>query len=139
MSYKNWYLPMPWWLRLFPAFSKSAATINKKIYLPDAQYQEVTSGNVGTSTQGTLIHERVHQQNQAELGFTVYALKYLFSPVFRLEEELAAHKAQFSFLKKHNYEFNLQERANEFSSMTYLWCCNAETARVKLKYIWDHA
>lgn len=130
---------MPWWLRLFPAFSKSATTINKKIYLPDAQYQEVKSGNVGASTQGTLIHERVHQQNQTELGFTVYALKYFFSRVFRLNEELEAHKAQFSFLKKYDLEFNIPARAQEFSSITYLWCCTQEKAKLLLENLWEQA
>ncbi len=128
--------PLPWWLKLLPAFSKTAATFNKKIYLPDWQYQEIISNKLSAQTHGTLLHESVHVQNQTKLGFISYALRYLFSKNFRLKEELVAHHAQFVFLKAQRVQFDMSTRAKEFSSITYLWCTSEHRAQKLLQDLW---
>ena len=59
----------PWWLRPFLFRNVIAITINRRIY--------VAKGLVGIERERILVHERVHVDQIARVGFLRFCLRYL--------------------------------------------------------------
>jgi len=73
-----------------------------------------------------LAHERAHGQRQLAPGMNPYFWweRYIEDPKFRLEEELAGHKAEYAAFKSHEHNARKRERmlghiAEKFSSPLY--------------------
>lgn len=56
-------------------------------------------------------HEEVHVKQQAEIGRDEWWRRYLAEPSFRYEQELAAYREQFRFVKRAFKDRNAQTRA----------------------------
>lgn len=71
-----------------------------------------------------IIHESVHLKQQALIGVDIWWKNFLLDPVFRLQEELAAHRAEAQFIIKYiknkNDQFQYLHRiAMNLSSSMY--------------------
>lgn len=69
-----------------------------------------------------IYHESIHEKQQGE-NPAGWWTKYLYDPQFRLEQEIEAYSAQYSFLKKHTtakvYDSALEDIVDLLSSPLY--------------------
>jgi len=65
-------------------------------------------------------HEFVHLRRISETGAIKWYLKYLFSPKFRLNEEVLAYTKQIKILRENDMKVDIDDFARILSSFTYL-------------------
>ena len=87
-----------------------------------------------------LIYEAVHLERQEEYpaGARQWKWNYLTSRSFRLGEELTGIRAEMEYRKQHGLEYDVERKARQFSSGTYLWAASYEQSLDFLKEIWNH-
>ncbi len=130
---------IPSWWRYVPFLGvEIAAIIYPYIYLPKLVYENLQSNNPGVLEKSILLHETTHLKRQIEIGIFVWHLKYIFSPNFRLQEEVYAIATQMEYLKKHKYEYDYDRKARQFSSSTYFWMLSYKKSYILLKNIWEN-
>lgn len=73
------------------------------------------------------------------MGRVKWLLKYIFNPKFRFHEELEAEKAEFAFMKKRGWQYNMDIYARVFSGKTYFNPVSFEYAKKELTKAWEDA
>ena len=110
----------PWYIAIFT--SGRWVTTYPYINLPDntdpAKYPWIVA------------HETVHLGQQKAMGFYKWLWKYYTSRAFRLDQEAEGAVAESRYLAAHGYDGNvcLQNYAEEFASVSYLWAAKSEEA-----------
>src|SRR3989339_225300 len=99
--------------------SKTAQCIYPFIFLPKDIYDDILSKSPKPQSIAILLHEKAHLKRQKEKGIILWITLYIFSPKFRLNEELLAFKEQIKYLKKLNLTLDLELRAKRLSSWLY--------------------
>lgn len=74
-------------------------------------------------------HEFVHLRRISETVAIKWYLKYLFSPKFRLQEEVLAYTKQIKILRENNIKVDIDKFAEILSSFTYLKMVSKDKAR----------
>lgn len=119
--------------------SYTAQSFFSKIYVSNEIFESLNSKNPSPRFIATLEHERKHIERQREAGLVQFGVRYLFSPKFRLQEELIAIKESMKYLKKNGLSFDINRGAKFLSSWLYLWMTSYDKAKEKLKKIWKEA
>lgn len=128
-----------WW-KLIPWLNKyTANAIYPNVYLPREIYDNLKSSSPEPRNTATLIHEETHLKREKEMGPLKFGIKYLFSPKFRFNEELEAHKESFKFLKKEKIKPNIERSAKFLSGWLYFWPVSYELAKKELEKAWEEA
>jgi hypothetical protein len=104
---------------------RTVLAIYPNIYLPKKVFDNLKSKNPDPKYIDVLVHEQKHLKRQKEIGLLKWGIKYVFSPKFRLSEEILAIKAQ----KK----IDVKKSAKDLSSWIYLWMVSYKTAKKKLE------
>lgn len=116
--------------------TRYALAYNSQIYVSPKVYDSLKNKNPDSYSIALLEHEIVHLKHKKQLGKGKHSLKYLLSPNFRLQEELAADTAMMKYLKGKGLSFSIEKRAKVLSSGLYLWMISCEEAKGKLSEIW---
>lgn len=74
-------------------------------------------------------HEFIHLRRISETGAIKWYLKYLFSPRFRINEEVLAYKKQIQVLRENNQKVDIDKFAEILSSFTYLKMVTKDKAK----------
>ena len=117
--------------------TKTATTIYPNIYLPEEMYSHYISGELSITESSVLLHERTHIERQGSYGPIKWLFNYIFSRKFRLNEELFAIRKQMEFLALNGEDYDINKKASQFSSSTYLWVTTKEKAEKLLTQMWD--
>ncbi len=85
-----------------------------------------------------LAHERVHCERQLKIGVEAWWNFYLLDPKFRYEEELLAHKVEYTFLRglypgQARKQSILNHVAGKLSAKLYGGMCSLNQAKKALK------
>lgn len=129
-------MSVPSYVKSYPFFSKGTPrgfAFLKWLFLREDVYKNLVSSKPSPENVGILMHEQEHRKRITNLW---YSLQYWLNPAFRFQEELAADKARFAYLKKHKVKFDFGKRARGLSSWVYLWCTSYKEAKRKLKKTW---
>lgn len=105
-------LPLPLWWR----WARGAATI------PD---------------EAVIAHEREHLKREWAYGPIAFGLRYFSDRQFRLNEELAAIRVEMAFLRSRGFVYDVQRKAQQFSSHIYGYMVSYDEARTRLSALWD--
>jgi hypothetical protein len=124
--------------RFLPYFSKLRGLLFfNKIYLRQDIYENLQSSNPDPYFESILIHELEHLKRSREQGWLKYGCNYIFTRKGRLEEELAAVRAQMQFLKSKGQNYPYIERtAKALSGPYYLWAGEYQDIKKSLEKIW---
>jgi hypothetical protein len=117
--------------------SKTGSAFYPNVYVPKTIYADLHSNNPSPYSLALVIHEQEHIKRMKNEGVLRFYAKYLFSGKFRFEEELAATKPQFAFIKSKGLIFDLERKARFLSGWLYLWPLKYEEALKRLNTIWD--
>lgn len=109
------------------------------VYLSAAVYEGLHTDNPDPYHVSVLIHEEEHIQRIKRYGIFRWYARYLWSRRFRVEEELAAYRSQFTYLKAKDLTFNFARVARGLSSWQYLWAVSYTEALERLQKLWDEA
>lgn len=128
--YYSWFAYIPFISKTgFNTLFTSTIYLNKDLYI-DSQKKTITP-----FTMALIKHQEVHADGASILK----AVRFIFSPKFRLREEAAAYKAQFRHQKKYNIPCDLKKIANQFATVRYLWVMNIDDAQNFIQKIWNSA
>src|SRR5258706_14861785 len=100
---------------IIPWTNRNGQGIYPNIYLPKFVYDGLASGNPSPWHIAQLIHEQEHLKRQKEFGLKKWFLKYIFVPMFRFEEEIAADIPKMKFLKNKKLNPYINKRAKQLS------------------------
>lgn len=114
----------------------TGTTIYPYVYLPRKIYDDIYSVKPNPYNIALVVHEQEHVKRIKQVGVLSWYAKYLISGKFRLEEELAATKPQFAYLKSRGLTFDLERKARWLSGAMYLWATTYPRALERLKAIW---
>jgi hypothetical protein len=132
--------PRPVYLDKLSGLSPHSGTaIYPYVYVSRALYDNLISGNPDPSSVALVLHEQEHIERIRNTGALKWYSRYLFSPKFRLHEELAATKPQFAYLKRMDISAHLEHRAKVLSGPMYLWPASYDDALKQLYAIWESA
>jgi len=138
MKLANYIKPKPLFFNFIPHLGKyTANSLYPFILIPKAIYDDLKTENPNPNSVALLIHEETHRKRQKELGWLIFAIKYMFNPVFRFNEEILAIKEAMRYLKKYNMPFDLDRKAKTLSSWLYLWPVSRDFAKKELEKIWN--
>jgi len=127
--------PFAW--RVLPwLYRYTAQALYPNIYVSPKVYENLQTKNPNPKNIAILEHEKKHIERQKEMGLFIFGVKYLFSPKFRLQEELLAIREGMRVYKKNNLNFDINRSAKFLSSWLYLWMTSYENAKKELEKIW---
>lgn len=121
------------WVSRYTAF---VLTPNLGIFVSPEIYDSFSKGDSDPKILAVLEHERKHLERQKEMGSLKVFWGYLFSPKFRLNEELLAIKESMKIYKANNLTFDIYRKAKILSSWLYLWMTSFAQAKKELEKIW---
>lgn len=104
------------------------------IYLADKYFRIHVSEIHDTEVEALIAHESEHTKRNRTSG-VAGLLKYLSHPKYRLQEELAATKAEISIYNRDGKTFDCEKRARSWSSINYGWMIDYEEALYLLREI----
>lgn len=129
MKYK--LLVKPKFFKFLGLIYNSAQVIYPYIIIPQSLKQKLEYSDPESIS--IFEHEKFHLKRMKEFGVCKWYFKYIFSPGFRLNEEILAYKKQFEILRKYNIDFNVDKYSKILSSWTYLKMVDQDTAKELLK------
>ncbi|HKC04669.1 MAG TPA: hypothetical protein VKC54_02255 [Patescibacteria group bacterium] len=121
---------------IIPWTNRTGQGIYPNIYLPKFVYDGLVSDNPSPWHIAQLIHEQEHLKRQKEFGLKKWFLKYIFVPMFRFEEEIAADIPKMKFLKSKKLDPYIDKRAKQLSGWLYFWPVPYKTAKKELEKVW---
>ncbi len=127
--------PYPPFIKYFVSLDKGF-NFGKTIYLNKAIYEDLLKDKPNNLSIAVLKHEEIHVESVKEKGVLKFGIKYIFSPKFRLHEELIAYEEMFKFLKQKDETYNLDRVAKALSSHRYLWVLSYPQAKDILQKLW---
>jgi len=131
MKSRLWDL-IPW------VSNKTAQAVYPNIYLLRFVYENLQSHNPSVWHTALLIHEQEHIKRQKRVGLLRWGLKYIFSPRFRYEEEIAADIPKFKYIKNNNGDPYIEKRAKHLSGWNYFWPAHYTEVKTRLENIWEN-
>ena len=132
--------PIPSWWRYVPLLGDEiATTVYPHLYFPKSLYESRITTEPSKEAYGVYLHELTHLSRQMTYGPILWNITYITSRQFRLREELVAIQTQMKYLKSENLEYDIERKAKQFSSGTYLWVLPLEKARDALQELWNRA
>lgn len=130
----------PWWFNIIPWLNKyTANAIYPNVYVPQNMYENLLSQKPNPKHIGVLIHEETHLERERKMGPIKFGAKYFLSPKFRFNEELAANREMYKFLKKHKVKHDIEKHSRFLSGWLYLWPVSYEYAKKELEKAWEEA
>ena len=137
MNYKGIrIIKKPSFCNFIPGISWTAQAIYPYILVPERIFQKLDSKYVEKKLISILEHERMHIIRQKQLGFLIWAIKYVFSSKFRVEEEFLAIEQSIKYLKHQGLNFDIEKYSQALSSWIYLWPISYSEAKNRLLYLW---
>ncbi len=130
-------MTVPSYVKSYPFFSKGIPrgfAFLKWLFLREDVYKNLISSKPSPESMGVLIHEQEHRKRITSLWSS---FRYWLNPDFRFQEELAADRARFVYLKRHKVKFDFEKRAKGLSSWLYLWMMPYARARRELDKAWE--
>lgn len=124
---------------IFPFSKYTAQAIYPNVYLPQKVYDNLKTNKPKAEYVAILLHEQKHIQRQKKEGWLKWDLKYLLSPQFCFNEELAAIKVSMKYLKKHQKKYDLKRKAKILSGWLYLKPVTYQDAKQELEKAWEKA
>jgi hypothetical protein len=115
----------------------TGTTIYPYVFLGRLIYKDAFGANPNPYTVGLILHEQEHLTRMKRYGVVKWYFHYLFSPTFRLEEELGAYALQFAHIKHAGLTVNLATIARFLSSWLYLWVGSYKDVLKRLDEIWE--
>lgn len=128
---KIWDL-IPW------VSNKTAQAIYPNIYLPKFVYENLLSKSPEVWHVALLTHEQEHIKRQKKYGPLKWGLRYVLSPKFRYEEEIAADIPKLKYIKENGGDPYIERRAKHLSGWNYLWPVSYSEVKTRLENIWDN-
>lgn len=126
-----------WVIDQLPGIGRGTChAVYPNIYLSRKVYSQVFTDKPDTYAMAVVIHEQEHLNRMKSYGVAKWYIRYLWSGSFRLEEELAATKPQFSYIKAQGLTFNLERKAHLLSGWLYLWAGKYQVILDRLTAIW---
>jgi len=125
MKYK--LLVKPKFLKFLGLIYNSAQVIYPHIIIPQSLKQKLE--DLDPESISIFEHEKFHLMRMKKLGVCQWYFKYIFSPKFRLKEEVLAYKKQFEVLRNYNIDFNEDKYSKILSSWTYLKMIDEQEAK----------
>lgn len=110
-------LVKPSFLKPFGFLYKNAQPLYPYVLISKERYQKALSGD--PSSISLLEHEVVHLNRIKQIGIFKWYFLYIFSPKFRLQEEIIAYKQQFKILRKYRIVIDFDWYAKVLSNWTY--------------------
>jgi hypothetical protein len=130
--------PIPSWFRFIPFFGTSlAVTVWARTYFPKVMYDDLISHHPSHESMSVYIHELTHIERQTQDGLWSWHMRYIFSPQFRLEEEMLALRKEMFYRNQHRLTYNIARKAKHFSSSTYLWMLSYDRSMDILRKQWQ--
>ena len=120
-------------------FNRTAQGIYPFILVPLHMYADLRSAAPNPYSLALVVHEQTHLDRQSEIGFVRWMALYAVSARFRFGEELAAIRAQMSFLKSNGLSYPIESTAELLSSWLYLKPVSYGTALKELQRAWEEA
>src|SRR5579872_5597073 len=121
-------------IELLPWIGGGTSTaIYPNVYLSRKVYKNIHGANPDPYKVSTVIHEEEHIKRISKVGAKYWYRRYFLDKTFRLEEELAASKPQFSYLKTLGLTYDLDQKAKVLSGHLYFWPASKEQILDKLK------
>lgn len=109
-----------WLIEWLPGIGQNTATaIYPYVYLPRSIYKDVHDTHPSPYNIALVLHEQEHITRAKNYGVMRWYLRYIFSPRFRFEEELAAYVPQMAYLKRQDLAFDVKRKAKGLSSWLY--------------------
>lgn len=123
---------------VFPWLSSNTAqAMYPNIFVSQKVFDDLSKPKPKDTFIAVLEHENKHIERQKELGFITFGIRYLFSPIFRFQEELLAIREEMRYLKKNKLSFDTDRSAKYLSSWLYLWMTSYDKAKKELDIIWQ--
>lgn len=107
------------------------------VFLGRSVYKDAFGPNPNPYTVGLILHEQEHLGRMKKYGVIKWYLHYVFSPKFRLHEELTAYAVQFTYIKRAGLTINIDRIAHFLSSWLYLWVGNYKDMLRSLNKLWE--
>ena len=117
----------------------TSSAVYPYVFLGRSVYADAFSTNPSRYTVGLILHEQEHLKRIKRYGVVKWYLHYLFSPKFRLTEELEAYAIQFAYLKHAGLTINIEKIAHFMSSWLYLWVGNYKDMFKRLNELWEYS
>jgi hypothetical protein len=129
---------LPSWVNRIPFFKKTGGVaLYPYIFLNTISYTDLLTKNPKPKTLYALIHEQEHIRRAKAKEPILWILLYVFSPSFRVNEELEADREAMKYWKSQGLEYDFDLRARSLSSYLYLWPTSQKEAKQKLLKIWS--
>ena len=131
--------PYPSFFKHLHIFSEKGFNFRKTIFLNKKIYEDLKKDKPSDVNIAILMHEEIHLKRIKNKGVNSWGFKYLFSPKFRLNEELLAYEVMFRFLKSKGLSYDLERVARAMSGHRYLWVKSYGEAKKLLEDLWKSA
>lgn len=129
---KSWVVDqLPWIGR------GTCQAVYPNIYLSRKVYDSIISDSPDPYAVSVVLHEQEHLARMKQYGVLKWGLRYLVSPRFRFEEEVAATRPQFAHIKSLGLMLNIERKAKNLSGWLYLWPTSYPNAMKRLKKLWQ--
>jgi hypothetical protein len=128
---------IPSWINRIPLLKHTGGlALYPYIFLNAIFYNDLLSKNPKPKTVYALTHEQEHIKRAKAKGAFLWILLYVFSPSFRVNEELEADREAMKYWKKLHLTFDFDLHAKFLSGYMYLWPISQNEAKQKLLKIW---
>jgi hypothetical protein len=128
---------IPTWVNRIPFLQHTGGVaLYPYIFLNAIYYHDLLSNNTKPKTMYALIHEQEHIRRAKIKGAFLWLLRYIFSPGFRVNEELEADREAMKYWKSQRLPYDFDSRARSLSGLLYLWPISEKEAYQKLFKIW---
>ncbi len=117
----------------------SGSTLYPYIFVTKHIYENLISSNPDPRYTALIKHEEIHLTRQKQIGVFKFILLYLFSPSFRLNEELLAYKVTFEELQKASLAIDEDTLSKKLSGPLYLWATSYKNAKTQIAALLDKA
>ncbi len=118
---------IPRWANIVFFKGPKGFALGDTVYLSDHYHNQFIASKPSLETEALIAHESEHLERLRKFGrFSL--VKYFLSRNFRLQEEIAATKAEMAVLKKGGQVFDYVGRASSWSSINYLFMVSYEEA-----------
>jgi len=129
---------MPSWINRIPLLKDiGGIAFYPYIFVNSIYYSDLRSKNPKPKTLYALIHEQEHIKRAKIKGPILWILLYVFSPSFRVNEELEADREAMKYWKSQRLKYDFDRRARSLSSYMYFWPISEKEAKKKLIKNWS--
>lgn len=130
----------PWLIDQLPWVGRGTSTaLYPYVWLSGKTYDNLTGPHPDPYSVALLLHEQEHIARMKKAGPGRWIFRYLASGSFRFEEEVAAIRPQYGYLKREKLDAHMEFRAKRLSGWLYFWPVSYNQALKRLKRLWEDA